>query len=123
MIYTSVPTTSAGYYSTMATGHWMNGNALPSFDTFQQAEQQLPYDGEIPVAVIDMQIPRDGAHIEPEMPTPLNYYADGSPCSSPEGQHPVYYDMAAMVHPEMAYPPPKPAKGKSILCPLYNCTR
>lgn len=116
MIYTSVPTTSAGYYSSMTPAHWISENGLPSFPAFQHEEQQISsYDGEIPVAVIDM---RDGAHIEAEMNTQLNFYSP-SPCSSPDSQHPMYYDMPTMVPPELAagglcspYPTSKPTKSK-----------
>lgn len=123
LVYTNVPTTAAGYYSSVTPPHWMNGNALPTFDAFHQGEpSQLhnpAYAGEIPVAVIDMQIPRGGAHIEAEMNPQLNFYSEHSPSASPERQLPVFYDMAGMVHPEMApgavcppYPTHKPAKSK-----------
>lgn len=130
LVYTSVPTTAASYYSNVTPEHWMNANTLPHFDNFQQGEpSQLHnhgYDEGIPVAIVDM---RGGAHIEAEMNTQLNFYTD-SPSASPDRQHPVFpFDMGAMVHPEMApgatcplYPAPKPAKSKYTVPNTKHCS-
>lgn len=121
LIYTTVPTTAASYYSNVTQAPWMDGNTLPSFEAFQQGVEpsQLhnatAYNGAIPVTVIDMQMTRGGTNIDPEMNTPLNFY---SPSASPDRDHPVFYDMPAMeMAPGATFPTypiatNKPAKSK-----------
>ena len=122
VIYTNVPISTSGYYSSIMPTPWMNGNALPEFDAFTQRDHvQIPHnphhmlaEGEVFVDVID----RTGEMVQdPEIMQQLKFYPNGSPGSSPSSRNHqngvFFHDMTTMRLPDPcpSYPS-KSAKGK-----------